>query len=134
MLAYASAGDRGKLDGLANSFAPDGVLETNLFKLTGPQAIKEGLMRQVGLKPLGENVRPIVHHHVTPPDIQLLGNGQARSRSYFTVMTNVGLDHHGSYVDTLVFLDGQWLFKHRIARLDWQSPDSIFPSAGVDNA
>lgn len=131
MLAYASAGDRGKLDDLAASFTLDGVLETDLFALTGPQAIKEGLLRQVGLKPLGEGVRPVVHHHVTSPDIQLLGDGKARSRSYFAVMTNIGLDHHGSYVDKLACVGGRWLFTHRIARLDWQSPESIFPSAGL---
>ena len=43
------------------------------------------------------------------------------------VFTDIGPDHAGTYDDRLVRQGVGWLFAHRRIRLDWRSPESIFP-------
>ena len=50
--------------------------------------------------------------------------------SYFTVVTEIGLDHYGRYRDVFVPADGdQWLIEHRLVSTDWRAPDSTMASA-----
>jgi hypothetical protein len=44
--------------------------------------------------------------------------------SYFTVVTEVGLDHYGRYRDVFVPAGDEWLIEHRFVSTDWRSPDS----------
>jgi hypothetical protein len=46
--------------------------------------------------------------------------------SYFTVFTEIGLDHMGRYRDRLVPVGGRWLIAHRFVSTDWRAPGSIF--------
>jgi hypothetical protein len=50
--------------------------------------------------------------------------GQAQVKSYFTVITNIGLDHCGRYRDTLVPEGDTWMIKHRKVSTDWAAPNS----------
>jgi hypothetical protein len=49
---------------------------------------------------------------------------QAQVKSYFTVITNIGLDHCGRYRDTLVPDGDTWMIKHRGVSTDWAAPNS----------
>ncbi len=42
-------------------------------------------------------------------------------------MTDIGPDHSGTYNDLFRKVGGQWLIAHRKIRVDWRSPDSLFP-------
>ncbi|GAA0762138.1 hypothetical protein FHS52_002942 [Erythromicrobium ramosum] len=119
---YTYAGDRGRVAELAACFAPDGVLEYPGSMATGPDAI------MAALYPSGATRNPaltFVRHHITNPLIEVLGSN-ATARSYFTVHTDVGPDHSGTYSDQLRKSDDGWRFARRIVRVDWQSPHSLF--------
>ena len=68
-----------------------------------------------------------IRHNLTTSEIELTGPDSARARTYFVVMTELGPDHAGVYVDELARIDGRWLFKHRKIELDWRSPAGLFP-------
>ena len=69
--------------------------------------------------------RTFVRHHITNPLIEVDGDA-ATARSYFTVYSNNGPDHAGTYNDRLVRTVEGWRFAHRQVRIDWQSPTTLF--------
>ena len=81
---------------LAACFAEDGVLEFPGAHAQGREAIRTVLTS-------GETVagRTFVRHHITNPLIDLAGDG-AVARSYFTVHSDNGPDHSGTYDDKFV--------------------------------
>jgi hypothetical protein len=56
---------------------------------------------------------------------------EALVASYFTVITEIGLDHMGRYRDRFVpvGVDGRWLIAHRFVSTDWRSPETTFGPA-----
>jgi hypothetical protein len=68
-----------------------------------------------------------IRHNLTTSEIELVGTDIARATTYFMVVTEIGLDHAGTYTDDLARIGGEWLFTHRRIALDWRSPDSVFP-------
>lgn len=121
LATYTYNGDRGRVEGLAGCFAADGVLEFSGKRLQGPAAIAAGLTS-------GEPnpARTFVRHHITNPLIEVDGD-RATARSYFAVTCNNGPDHSGTYSDQLVRTDDGWRFAHRMVRIDWQAPTSLYP-------
>lgn len=96
---YNWSGDAGRVDDLAETFCRDGVLEIRGFEpLRGRAAIAAFLRGVTG----GIGVKPIVRHNVSNVLFTELRPGEARVRSYFTVVTHIGLDHCGRYRDLLV--------------------------------
>jgi hypothetical protein len=125
MAQYNIDGDRSRVASLAALFLPDGKLHFSGSFSTGPAEIEARL----GVK----NRNPALtlsRHHLTTSLIELDG-AQAQGRSYFQVLTDIGLDHHGVYVDLLEKQDGRWWFKDRQVRIDWQSPHSLFTGLHV---
>jgi hypothetical protein len=121
---YTYAGDRGRLTELAACFTSDGVLEFPGSRANGRDEILAALSS-------GERNAAIsfVRHHITNPLIDVSQDGQAASaRSYFQVVSNNGPDHAGTYSDQLVRTADGWRFAHRLVRVDWQSPASLFRS------
>ena len=68
-----------------------------------------------------------ISHLAAPSD-----QGHATGRAYFTVLTRVGLDHWGRYLDDYRVVDGAWRFARRRVLTDDFSTDSLFrpPSGG----
>jgi len=130
---YNHAGDRGRLDELAEQFTPDGILEVHGRKaMEGRQAIAEGLGTDVRRRadnaaPSGS--KPIVRHHVTSVLIHDVTLERAEAASYFAVLTEDGLDHWGRYRDVLAPYDGRWLLRHRFVRVDAHQQGSPFRRA-----
>ena len=117
---YTYNGDRGRLEGLAGCFAADGVLEYMGNTPTGPAEIVSSLSSGSRDPRL-----TFVRHHITNPLIAVDGDA-ATARSYFTVHSNFGPDHSGTYDDRLVRTAHGWRFAHRRVRIDWQSDTSLF--------
>ena len=117
---YTYNGDRGRLDALTACFAADGVLEYPGASPKGPDAIAASL---------GSGTRDprltFVRHHITNPLIAVDGDS-ATARSYFTVHSDFGPDHSGTYDDRLVRTADGWRFAHRRVRIDWQAETSLF--------
>jgi hypothetical protein len=122
---YNWSGDAGRLDGLAETFCTDGVLEIRgLEPLRGRTEIASFLSGVTRTVAGDVDVKPIVRHNLANVLFTGLTADQAEVSSYFTVVTHIGLDHFGRYRDTLVPDSDTWLIKHRKVSTDWAAPNS----------
>ncbi|OBF64907.1 hypothetical protein A5753_10260 [Mycobacterium sp. 852002-51971_SCH5477799-a] len=122
---YNWSGDAGRLDGLAETFCADGILEIRgSRRLCGRPEIAAFLSGVTGKIPVKAGVKPIVRHNIANVLFAEVAPDQARVDSYFTVVTHIGLDHCGRYRDILVPEADTWLIKHRKVSTDWAAPDS----------
>jgi len=122
---YNWSGDAGRLDGLAETFCVDGVLEiSGLEPLCGRSEIATFLSSVTRNVAINVDVKPVVRHNVANTLFIRLSPDQAKVSSYFTVVTHIGLDHFGRYRDTLVPDGDTWLIKHRKVSTDWAASDS----------
>ncbi|SPM36841.1 Ketosteroid isomerase-related protein [Mycobacterium rhizamassiliense] len=133
---YNWSGDAGKVDGLAETFCVDGVLEirgaTPLHGRSEIVAFLGGVTANIADNvPADVPVKPVVRHNVTNLIFNALTPEQAQVSCYFTVVTHIGLDHFGRYRDTLVPDGGTWLIKHRKVSTDWAAPDSAMARGAV---
>ena len=122
---YNHAGDRGRAQELAATFAEDGVLE--IFggqQYTGRAAIAEfigGVADRAGgsATPSPEQLAaPLLRHCLVNSLFASITPERAEVNSYFVVFMRHGLDHCGRYRDVLVPSGDRWLFQHRIVRTD----------------
>jgi SnoaL-like domain len=126
---YNWAGDSLRLAELAESFCEDGELEVRGSEpVRGRAAIVE-FLGGVAAAPASSSVKRIVRHNLTNIRFTEMTPENARVASYFTVFTEIGLDHYGRYRDTFVPVGGEWLIKHRFVSTDWRSPASTIAAA-----
>jgi hypothetical protein len=133
---YTHSGDRFLLDQLAEAFCEDGVLEIRGREpVTGRRAIVEMLAGSTGpdARPPTTGSRRIVRHNLANIRFVALSRGEARVESYFTVVTEIGLDHYGRYRDRFVPVGDRWLIAHRFVSVDWHADGSTF-GAGESGA
>jgi hypothetical protein len=133
---YSHAGDRYELDDFAGAFCEDGVLEIRgQPPLVGRAAIVErfggatAAQQAQGVAATARAsgaVRRVVRHTVSNVRFEAVSQSEARVASYFTVFTEIGLDHMGRYRDRLVPVGDRWLIAHRFVSTDWRAPDSVF--------
>jgi SnoaL-like domain len=122
---YNWSGDSGRPDGLAETFCADGVLEIRGSEpLRGRTEIASFLSSVAGNVAAHADARPVVRHNVANVLFAGLTPDRAEVSSYFTVITQIGLDHFGRYRDILVPDGGTWRIKHRKVSTDWVAPNS----------
>ncbi len=122
--SYNHSGDRGRLDELVACFTPDGVLEiAGEEPSRGRDAIRERLTSVVADTARAPST-PLVRHHVSSTRIQMEGEGEARVWSYFFVITEVGPDHWGRYIDRFRRMGDAWLITHRRVVTEGASPNA----------
>lgn len=119
---YTYNGDRGRVAELAACFAANGTIEYPGNRATGPAEIAAALSGGTGAR---NPALSFLRHHITNPLIEVDAD-RASARSYFAVHTDVGPDHSGTYSDQLIRTAEGWRFAHRLVRIDWQSPESLF--------
>lgn len=128
MAIYNNEGDRGRLEGLASAFMPDGVLETGADEpYVGRDAIIAGLSAGVQSRRAtgaDKGFKPLVRHHLTTSRIDMVSPSEATSFTYFFVVTNAGPDHNGTYADRWTKSGDRWLLAHRKVSINWNSPNS----------
>jgi hypothetical protein len=152
---YTHAGDRFRMDEYGAAFCEDGVLEIRgsdpvrgraaiverVSAATGAQQSQphahsqtqpreEGGSRDPGAD-VGTAPKRIVRHNVTNIRFESVSRDEATVASYFTVFTEIGLDHMGRYRDRLVPVGDRWLIAHRFVSVDWRSPDTTFGGSGA---
>jgi hypothetical protein len=133
---YTHSGDRYLLEDFAGAFSVDGVLE---IRGAEPLQGREAIMARFGgataaMQAQGEAakkrevgaLRRIVRHNVTNVRFESLQPDEAVVASYFTVITEIGLDHMGRYRDRFVPVGDRWLIAHRFVSTDWRSPETTF--------
>lgn len=131
---YNWSGDAGRLDGVADTFCVDGVLEIRGVKpIRGRSEIAAFLGGVAGKIASSADAKPVVRHNVANVLFTTLTPGEAHVSSYFTVLTNIGLDHFGRYRDTLVPDGDTWLIKHRKVSTDWAAPHSAMARRPPDS-
>jgi hypothetical protein len=145
---YTHAGDRFRLDEFVAVFCTDGVLEIRGSEpLRGRAAIMDrfrgGILPRSGAAgqdtgdagdgpgsppsdAAAEPQRRIVRHNVDNVRFESVTPDEITVASYFTVFTNIGLDHLGRYRDRLVPVGERWLISHRFVSTDWRAADSLF--------
>jgi hypothetical protein len=125
---YNWSGDALRVDDLAQTFCEDGELE-----LRGPEPVRGraaivALLGRVVTGPSAAAAAPgrkrIVRHNVTNIRFTDVTPQEARVACYFTVLTEIGLDHYGRYRDVFVPVGDDWLIRHRFVSTDWRVPDS----------
>ncbi|MEZ5137505.1 MAG: nuclear transport factor 2 family protein [Acidimicrobiales bacterium] len=126
---YTWAGDRGRSDDLAACFLEDGVLDVG--EHGGRWEGREEIRRQidaVARRAAAEGAAGPVQHQVSSVLIDLLDTTAAEVRSYFCVLTDIGVDHWGTYRDRveLDHADGTWRFASRTVRVLGRAPASRF--------
>jgi hypothetical protein len=138
---YTHAGDRYRLDEYAAAFCEDGVLEIRgTPPVVGRAAIVERIVAATGPQSPAQaraprpeegaaavaTTRRIVRHNVANVLFESVTPTEATVASYFTVFTEIGLDHMGRYRDRLVPVGDRWLIAHRFVSTDWRAPNSTF--------
>ena len=123
---YNWSGDAGRLEDLAATFCPDGILEVRGFEpLRGRSEIITFLGGVTRTTAANVHLKPLVRHHVANVLFTSLAPDQAHVSSYFTVVTHIGLDHVGRYRDVLVPAGDAWFIKHRKVATDWAAAGSV---------
>lgn len=132
---YNWSGDSARIDDLVQSFCPEGELEVRgSAPAFGRAAIAEflsGVAAPPSRVATGPKVKRIVRHTLTNIRFTELTPQRAQVSSYFTVFTEIGLDHYGRYRDVFTPVGEQWLIAHRFVSTDWRAADSAMapPSA-----
>jgi hypothetical protein len=125
---YNWSGDALRLGQLAETFCEDGELELRGAEpVRGRSAIVEllgGVVAAPDATAQASGVRRIVRHNVTNIRFTDVTLREARVACYFTVFTEIGLDHYGRYRDVFVPVGGDWLIRHRFVSADWTAQDS----------
>jgi hypothetical protein len=129
---YNWSGDAMRLPELASSFCTDGELELRGgTPVRGREAIVEflgGAVASPNAVAEESGVRRIVRHNVTNIRFTEMTPERAEVACYFTVVTEIGLDHYGRYRDVFVPVgspeDTEWLIRHRFVSTDWHAPNS----------
>jgi hypothetical protein len=137
---YTHAGDRYLLEEFAGAFCEDGILEVRgAAPLQGRAAIidrfggssEAARVRQAAGTVDNDRPRRVVRHNVTNIRFEAVSPTEATVASYFTVFTEIGLDHMGRYRDRLVPVRERWLIAHRFVSVDWRSPDTTYGGSGT---
>jgi ketosteroid isomerase-like protein len=122
---YNVAGDRRDMDAFIGTFCDDAVWESAVFRCIGRSAIRDYLSR--AWRPAPEVPAPrFRRHHLTTAQIDLTSARTAVGRIYYLMITDLGLDHCGFYVDCYRRDGGQWLIAHREVWMDWADPASLY--------
>lgn len=137
LAGYNWSGDAMRLSELAEFFCEDGELELRgAAPVQGRDAIVEflgGAVASPDAMARESGVRRIVRHNVTNIRFTEMTPQRAEVVCYFTVVTEIGLDHYGRYRDVFVPAgpeeDAEWLIQHRFVSTDWHAPDSTMAGA-----
>ena len=125
---YNWSGDAGRIEDLTRSFCPDGELEVRGTPTASGRAAIADFLGGVAAPPTSPpaipRVKRIVRHTLTNIRFTELTEERAQVSSYFTVFTEIGLDHYGRYRDVFAPVGDAWLIAHRFVSTDWSAPNS----------
>ena len=124
---YNANGDSGRFDQVMDLFAPDAAMQVGDGPiLTGPEAIltiftvATERVAQFGQHP------KYLRHMTSTLQIDLVDRSSATSRCYYAVITHIGLDQWGRYIDQYRTVDGVWRFANRRVTIDGRSENALF--------
>lgn len=125
---YNSNGDTGRFEQVMELFADDAVMDVPGGERRGKEEILTiftGTRQRLGA---ADVVGPAyVRHHTATHQIDLIDETHATGRCYYKVISPIGVDHWGRYIDEYRKVDGRWMFARRKVTNEGQSPGSLFP-------
>ena len=122
---YNANGDTGRFEQVLGLFAPDAVMDAGSGVKTGVEEIRT--IFEGGRDGADYGDHPVYLRHCTATlQIDVIDESNAKGRCYYFVITDVGLDHWGRYVDEYRTVDGQWKFARRRVTVDGKNPSSLF--------
>jgi hypothetical protein len=124
---YNANGDSGRFAQVIELFAPDAVMQLDDGERRGHDEIMT-IFTGTRDRVASGDTPTYVRHLTATHQIDLVDPATARGRSYYQVLTTVGLDHWGCYIDDYRTVDGAWRFARRRVTVDGRSPDSLFPA------
>jgi SnoaL-like domain len=123
LTSYQYFGDTGKVERMAQLFAPDGVMELLGETFAGPDEIL-GLFTRTSGQFTEADFLP-ARHHLSSIYVEPLPDGSAKTYACFQFIGTRGLDHWGTYRDVAVpTREGGWRFKHRRVIVEGFAPGS----------
>jgi hypothetical protein len=126
---YCSAIDRACYDELTEVFTPDAVVTfCNAPSLIGHQHIVSTMTNAAEKRGslLPQNFQ---RHLLGNSIINVLDSQNAKAVHYISVISELGPDHSGVYIDDFVKSGERWLIARRQANVEWVRPDSRFAAA-----
>jgi hypothetical protein len=132
---YNWSGDALRIDDLTQCFCADGELEVRGVTTARGRAAIAAFLGGVTdrIDAVTSDVKRVVRHNVTNIRFTEFTPERASVAAYFTVVTEIGLDHFGRYRDVFVPFGDEWLIRHRFVSTDWRAPTSTMaPPSAVD--
>jgi hypothetical protein len=123
---YNANGDSGRYDQVVELFAPDAVMQIGDGKEYVGLAEIRTIFTSTGSS-IAFGSHPIYLRHMTAThQIDVIDENLAKGRCYYLVLTAIGLDHWGRYVDEYRPVEGVWKFSRRTVTIDGRSEASLF--------
>ena len=125
---YNSYGDAGRFDQMLELFAPDAVLQIRDQEYAGHDEIRSVFTRvpKRTADATGAGRPAYIRHCTATHQIDFVDETHASGRCYFFVLTQVGLDHWGRYIDEYAVVADRWRFVRRRVAPDAVAPESLF--------
>jgi hypothetical protein len=120
---YNASGDAGRFDETLALFAADAsltVLPSRHYE--GHREIRSLFTEAARTTRAPEPSARLIRHFTATHQIDLVSPSEGTGRCYYAVLTDVGLDHWGRYVDRYVYRDERWLFAQREISVDRAIP------------
>ena len=119
---YNANQDAGRVDSVIGLFAPDAVLEFRDRTFTGRDGVRSFFAAAIAAR-MGQADKPThIRHSTTTLQIDLVNESEAKSRCYFFVVSDAGMETWGRYLDEFKPVDGKWLFSRRRILFDKGGP------------
>jgi len=127
---YNANGDTGRFDQVIELFAPNAVMDVGDQRpRVGQDEIRTIFTGARDRADYGDAPRYLRHLTATH-QIDIIDESSAKGRCYYQVLTAVGLDHWGRYIDDYKKVNGEWKFTRRKVTVDGRNPGSLFLPAG----
>ncbi|MCO5091255.1 nuclear transport factor 2 family protein [Bosea sp. (in: a-proteobacteria)] len=129
MSIYQLGIDNADFEQVGRAFAVDATLQlSNGTRVSGCAKICDAFRQRLEnrLKNV-DRASVFQRHNLTTRFIEVTGPDAAHSVSYFTVFSEIGLDHVGRYLDRFALSEeGRWLIASREIHLEWMHETSRF--------
>jgi hypothetical protein len=129
VVRYNANGDSGRFAEVGKLFADDAVMTLEGGVYTGLAEIMTIFTGTQSTLSSGGTAPTYLRHMTATHQIDVLSDNTARGRCYFQVLTSVGLDHWGRYIDEYRKVNDTWLFARRRVDVDGRNADSLFGAA-----
>ena len=124
---YNANGDTGRFAQVVELFAPDAVMDVGDGRDEILTIFTDG--RDRARANGGE--RWHVRHMMATHQIDVEDESHAKGYSYYQVLTAIGLDHWGRYIDEYRVVESRWRFARRRVTLDGSAEKSLMAPRGT---